>query len=251
MTTMKETRWRILMVEDEVPARRYLRKLLASRGDAEVVGEAMNVEDAFEIWQSQQPNLILLDIQLAHSSGFDLLPLLVPMPKVIFVTAFDQFAVRAFEVNAVDYLLKPVTAARLDQALSKASLLPAMMTEEPSTSPPYVASDSVFLQTSRSLMVVTMDQITSIRADGNFTHVSLVDGSVHFISRLIGEWCRRLPEEIFVRLDRSTLVNRHHMRGIRWISRDHGQLLLTGAMEEGMSLGRTALVRAKELLKDE
>lgn len=109
---------RALMVEDEDDAREYLRGLLKAHPDVEIVGEAENVTEAIGKFKELKPDLIFLDVQMPKRDGFSLLPELRPAPDIIFVTAYDTFAVKAFEVNAVDFLLKPISAERLALALA-------------------------------------------------------------------------------------------------------------------------------------
>src|ERR1700674_2427526 len=108
-----------MIIDDEPPARRELRRLLTDFSWVEVVGEAGNVDQAAEMVESLTPELLFLDIQMPGGSGFDLLTRLEHLPEVIFTTAYDEHAVRAFEVDALDYLLKPIDPARLAEALGR------------------------------------------------------------------------------------------------------------------------------------
>ena len=110
---------RVALVDDEPPARERLATLLADHPRVRIIGEAGDVPEAARLCAELRPDLIFLDIQMQRASGFELLPLLTTNPSIIFVTAFDRFAVRAFEVNALDYLLKPVHPDRLAMALER------------------------------------------------------------------------------------------------------------------------------------
>jgi len=117
---------RVLIVDDEAPARARLRQMLASQPDAEIAGEAETGVQAMELAASLHPDLILLDIQMPGCTGIDVAACLPPpRPHIVFCTAFEQYAVDAFELRAVDYLLKPITRARLAQALDRVRALPA------------------------------------------------------------------------------------------------------------------------------
>lgn len=117
---------RVLIVDDEAPARARLRQMLASQPDAEIAGEAETGMQAMELAASLHPDLILLDIQMPGCTGIDVAACLPPpRPHIVFCTAFDQYAVEAFELRALDYLLKPITRARLAQALDRVRALPA------------------------------------------------------------------------------------------------------------------------------
>ena len=116
---MKQRNFRAIVVEDEELAREDFIRLLRNFDSVELVGEASNLTEATSICQSQNPDIVFLDIQLANESGFDLIEHLDSKTKIIFVTAYDEHAIKAFEVGAYDYLLKPVTTERLKQALEK------------------------------------------------------------------------------------------------------------------------------------
>src|SRR5215471_1373476 len=117
---------RVLIADDEAPARSRLRQMLAAHADIEIAGEAETGAQAMELATTLRPDLLLLDIQMPGSTGIDVAACLPePRPHVIFCTAFDQYAVDAFELHAVDYLLKPVTRARLAQALDRVRTTPA------------------------------------------------------------------------------------------------------------------------------
>src|SRR5262245_45999515 len=127
-----------LIVYDEPPARRELRRLLADFPWVEIVGEAGNVEDAADQVAALSPGLLLLDIHMPGGSGFDLLARLDYLPQVIFTTAHDEHAVRAFEVNALDYLLKPIDPRRLAAALAK-------VRHAPEAAPPGAMLEQIFV----------------------------------------------------------------------------------------------------------
>src|SRR5437763_7292678 len=110
---------RILIVDDEAPARARLRQMLAELPDIEIAGEAETGVDAMQLASEAKPDVLLLDIQMPGCSGLDVAACLSPRPHIVFCTAFDQYAVDAFELNAVDYLLKPISRARLTQALDR------------------------------------------------------------------------------------------------------------------------------------
>jgi two-component system, LytTR family, response regulator len=206
---------RALIVDDEAPARELLRALLACHRNVDVVGEADCATDAASLYMDLRPDIVFLDVQMPDGDGFSLLPKLRPIPAVIFVTAYDKFAVRAFEVNAVDYLLKPVRAERLADALQRIEHLPS-----PARGGPYSHDDRIFLRSDSEMRLVFVTQIAGIKADGNYTRVHLTDGSSAFIRRGITQWERLLPVPYFLRVDRSLIL---HLRAVRRlvIAADH------------------------------
>ena len=113
-----------LIVDDERLARLELRRLLAAHPEVEIVGEERNAEEALELAPNLAPDVLFLDIQMPGMTGFDLLERLEDVPQVIFTTAYDAYALKAFEVNALDYLLKPIAPARLEAALAKVRIAP-------------------------------------------------------------------------------------------------------------------------------
>ena len=225
--------WRTLIIDDEPPARKHLRRLLAEHPQIEVVGEASGIVEAIEMCEKYQPGLLFLDVQMPRATGFDLLPKLTPVPKIVFVTAHEEFALRAFEVNAVDYLMKPVFADRLALALKRILSGSGL---DPAADDPLEAGDAVFLQSGRTLRMVPLRQIVCIVAEGNYSTVVLSDG-------------KRLPSSLFVRLDRSILVNLTHLLEVKIIDRDAGHLHLTGR-KEPLMLGRTAINRVRLSLQE-
>lgn len=236
---------RLLLVDDEKPARRRLRALLADQAGVEVVGEAESAAEAARQCAELHPDVLLLDVQMPRGDGFSLLPLLTPpLPRVIFVTAHDEYAVRAFEVNAVDYLLKPVSAERLQAALARL--------ERPTPPAPRSAlakEDRVLLSGGTVLRFVAVHEICAVEADGNYGRVRLPEGKSVFVSRPLGEWESLLPAPPFVRVERSLLVNVERVRALRVEHRGAGWLQV-GEAGEPLPLGRAALARLRPLLRE-
>jgi two-component system, LytTR family, response regulator len=234
---------RALIVDDEAPARELLGALLACHRNVEVVGEADCATAAASLYADLRPDIVFLDVQMPNGDGFSLLPKLRPMPAVIFVTAYDKFAVRAFEVNAVDYLLKPVRPERLADALQRIVHSPT-----PVQMGPYSYDDRIFLRSDSEMRLVFVTQITAIEADGNYTRVHLADGSSAFVRRGITEWERLLPTPFFLRIDRSLIL---HLRAVRKIVIETDQDV---AEVEGFGspiiLSRRASIRLRRALRE-
>lgn len=204
----------------------------------EIVGEAGDVESARETCARVSPDLIFLDIQLPRGSGFDLLPLLTGNPAVIFVTASDKHALKAFDVNALDYLLKPIHPDRLAMALSRV--------EVPATRPPI--GDLVALEEARGLRFVPISSIVHIAAEGNYTHVHLSDGPSGFVRRSLAEWEKLLSKHEFLRLDRSLLIRLGAVQHFHAESRDSASLVLKGK-DVPVLLGRRAALNLRRAMK--
>jgi two-component system, LytTR family, response regulator len=233
-------------VDDERLARRELRHLLeAGHPDAvRVVGEAESVHTAAELVRTMDADLVFLDVQLAGESGLDLLERLDPTVAVIFVTAFDRYAVRAFEVNALDYLLKPVAPDRLSRAVARlergaaAAVAPA--------SPPLGRQDRLFLRCENRMGFVTVGDIVAISADGDYSTVLTVDGHSARLRKPLREWEARLPSATFARIHRSTICNLNLVERVEEWSHLSYHLHLRGLREPLlMSRRYAARVRAK------
>jgi two-component system, LytTR family, response regulator len=231
---------RVLIVDDEHLARQAMRRLLAAHPEVEVAGEAESIETALAAIRHSAPDLVFLDIELGSGDGFDLLSRLERPPVVVFVTAYAEYAVEAFEVNAVDYLLKPVTPERLAESLTRAE---RRLGVAASASPPRV----IALRTPKQTVVVPPGDIAALRADGDFTHVLLADQAPVMIWRTLSHFEELLPAPPFLRVSRSLIINRERLRKIDSPSRDSVQITLDGVAEP-MVLGRTAAARLREAL---
>jgi len=240
-----QTVLRALIVDDEAPARELLQDLLAVHRNVKVVGETNCAAAAVSLFTDLHPDLIFLDVQMPKGDGFSILPKLQPLPAVIFVTAYDQFAVRAFEVNAVDYLLKPVRPERLANALQRIGHSP-----RPVQAGPFLHGDQIFLRSDSGTRLVFVTEISGIEAEGNYTRVHLADGSSTFIRRGIAEWESLLPKPFFLRADRSLII---HLQAVTKVvlesRRDHLAVEVQG-FEASISLSHRAAVRLRRALRE-
>ena len=201
---------RALLVDDERLARSQLRTMLAEHPSVEVVGEARAVPQAVEAVRSLRPDVVFLDIEMPGASGFDLLQELESRCQTIFVTAHDRFAVRAFNVNALDYLLKPVERERLARAVQKLSF---RLASPQRAAWPLNASDYLFVSNSSSARLIQIYRIKYILAAGPYSEIFSDDGNKWMMLRSMKEWQARLPSKKFARIHRSTLVN------LDWVDR--------------------------------
>ncbi len=233
-----------MLVDDERLARQALRRALSKIPAIEVIGEADSVAAAREILAREPLDAIFLDVQMPRASGFELFTAGSISPKVIFVTAHSEHAARAFDVEAVDYLLKPVRATRLAVAVNR--LRAACEGTNPSEEN-YEATDRICLQTPERTVVATVSQIVALEADGDFTRVSVSGDMPLMICRSLGSYEQVLPTKTFVRVDRSLMVNRHLVRRWRRVSRDEGLIWLEGK-EDPVRLGRAAQARLRKAL---
>ena len=161
-----------LIVDDERLARKELSSLLDDFKNVTVVGEAINADDAVQKIQELKPDLLFLDIQMPGKSGFDLLEMLDAVPEVIFTTAYDEYALKAFEVNALDYLLKPVQKERLQESISKLLVkLASLSDDSPAKSAQLGVSDQVFVKDGDRCWFVRLEDVRLFESDGNYIKV--------------------------------------------------------------------------------
>jgi len=226
-----------LLIDDERLARNELRRLLAVHPDIEVVGEAVDVEDAMEKVAALKPGLIFLDVQMPGADGFSLLERLEPpLPAVIFTTAYDEFAVKAFEFNALDYLLKPVDPNRLVAALEKLRSREVAAHSEGGTGPaPRLAlEDKVFVREGDRCWFVPVKNLRLLESEGNYTRLYFDDQKPQLF-RSLTAMEERLDPRNFFRANRKQVINLTWVEGIEpWFS---GGLLvkLKGGMKVELS----------------
>ena len=197
--------WRTIIIDDERLARLQLCNLLSHFEIIKVIAEADNVPSGVEIVNDLQPELIFLDIQMPRESGFDLLQQINFLPKIVFVTAFDQYAIRAFEVNALDYLLKPINPQRLAQAVARLSA--DRQEEFTETVKPLEYDDYLFIAVGEQADFIKVSTIVCIRADGVYSEVLMKDGRKLVLHKSLKQWLKQLPAKHFVQVHRSTVIN--------------------------------------------
>ena len=212
-------RFTAILVDDERLARKELRSMLAEHEIIEVVGEAETVAQATELVHAKQPDVIFLDIQLPGETGFDLLEKMSPACKIIFVTAFDAYAIRAFEVNALDYLLKPINPARLAQAIER------LTTHEPALVPSVrdlEYEDRLFIEVDERSRLLKVSDIIVIAAMGDYSQILSCDGQKSLVLKSLKDWEDRLPAKHFTRIHRSTIVNLEYVERVEsWFNRSY------------------------------
>jgi len=208
-----------IIVDDERLARAELRLLLADCAEILFVGEAQNLSEAVSLIEVNKPDVVFLDIQLASENGFDLLEKTEKDFKLIFVTAFDEFAIRAFEINAIDYLLKPINPERLAKTLDR-----LFETEEKRavTDRKLAYEDRLFIEIGERSRFLKISSIKYICADGDYAHVFTDEGKKHLIAKSLKEWEDRLPEKHFIRIHRSNIVNLEFIEKVEtWFGRSY------------------------------
>lgn len=227
-----------VVVDDERLARHELGTLLRDAADVEIVGEAATVDEAAKLMEAVQPDILFLDIAMPGRNGFELLESLPqPRPFVIFTTAFPSFAVRAFEEDAVDYLLKPISPRRLGDSLEKVRLRISgggararTAASDAASELPLSPEDHVFVREGERCWLVPVRSIRELEAEGNYTRVHF-DGGSPLLYRTLVSMEARLPEKLFLRANRSQLVNLSFIESVEpWFS---------GAIKVRLKGGRT------------
>lgn len=215
---------RTMLIDDERLARDELRNLLADHPECAIVGEAANVTEALQHVPRLRPDLLFLDIEMPGRNGFALLEQLPPpLPQVIFTTAYDAFALRAFEVNALDYLLKPVHPQRLALALERlrdvSAAAPADTSAHLPTDPPTLhENDRVFVREGDRCWFVPLSSIRLFEANGNHTRLHF-DDVQPLLYRTLRALEERLPQRLFLRANRAQIVNTTFIETVQpWFS---------------------------------
>jgi len=200
-----------LIVDDERLARKDLISLLKTYDQVTVVGEADSVPAAVKAIQKLNPDVIFLDIQMPGESGFNLLDKADVEAQIIFVTAYDEYAIRAFEVNALDYLLKPVNPDRLAKALER---LENREDELPARGRALAYDDRLFLMMGPHFKFLKVSSILNIKAAADYSEVQTVEGAKGLVLKSMKEWETRLPARHFLRIHRSTLINMEYIEKV-------------------------------------
>ncbi len=231
-----------VIIDDERRARKALTTLLADHPFIELCGEAENADKGMTLIEQTHPDLIFLDIQMPRKTGFDMLEELETDASIIFVTAFDQYAIRAFEVNAVDYLLKPVLPERLEQTLQRVTGNAPRITPQKLTT-----EDSIRIDADRKIIFRKVADLLAIQSDGDYTQLLFHDRE-YLVNQSMTDWEHLLPFERFNRIDRTQIINVDQISELKIRNRNHAILQLENR-KTPLEIGRTALKRVRKLLK--
>ena len=236
-----------IIIDDERLARNELKKLLEQHSDITIIDEASNVDEAIEKIDLSRPDLIFLDIQMPGKTGFDLLSEIEKSPRVIFTTAYDEFALKAFEVNALDYLLKPIDPKRLADAIQK--LQTEIALEQSSllgvSRGPLTEVDQVFVKDGERCWFVKLADIRLFESVGNYAKVYFSTNKP-LILKSLNALEERLDDRVFFR------VNRKHIINLHWIEKIepyfNGGLLVELKGGEKIEISRRQTVKFKEMM---
>ncbi|HVW03849.1 MAG TPA: LytTR family DNA-binding domain-containing protein [Vicinamibacterales bacterium] len=248
----EERTLRAVIVDDEEPARMAVRQGLAELGGVEIIAECANGFEAVKVVAESRPDVVLLDVQMPKLDGFEVLELIGREVPVIFVTAYDEFALRAFEVHAVDYLLKPFTTDRLAAAIARVRQRAAAAAPAPSPSaiaasarPPGATIDRVVVRDGAQVHVLPLDKIDYVEAQDDYVafHVA---GRTILKDQTLGDLESRLDARRFVRIHRSYLLNIERLSRVELYAKDSRVAILVDGTK--LPVSRSGYQRLQALL---
>ena len=230
-----------IIVDDERLARKELQNLLAKYPSIEIIGEYDNAEDAITEIEKQKPDLVFLDIHMPGKDGFGVLEELIYVPQVIFVTAYDEYAIKAFEVNALDYLLKPIQPERLDEAINKLS---AQLQSNEATINKLNANDQVFVKDGEKCWFVKLEDVPMFESEGNYVRVYF-KGNKPLILKSLNNLANKLDEDVFFRANRKFIINLNWVEDVEnWFN---GGLMVKLKTGEKIEISRRQATKLKEM----
>lgn len=242
---------RTIIIDDERLAREELKKLLKDYHEIEIIDEAKNPEEAIEKIKALKPDLIFLDVQMPGMTGFDMLKKLDEIPKVVFITAHDEFALKAFDVKALDYVLKPVDPARLEETMQKLMVnddefqSSAGAPKSDRATRPLTITDTIFIKDGEKCYYVPLEKVRKFESDGNYVKVYF-EGSRPLILRSLNSLEERLDPEHFFRANRKFIIN------LNWISMIenwfNGGLQVELKEGEKVEISRRQAIKFKEMM---
>ncbi|MDN4166163.1 LytTR family transcriptional regulator DNA-binding domain-containing protein [Cytophagales bacterium LB-30] len=238
---------RTLLVDDERLARKELSSLLENHPEIEIVGEAVNADDANEKIAQLNPDLLFLDIQMPGKTGFDLLEMLDSVPNVIFTTAYDEYAIKAFEYNALDYLLKPIQPERLADAIKKVQKKQQQQEEAivRSREQKLGLNDQVFVKDGDKCWFVRLSDVRLFESDGNYIKVYF-ENFKPMIHKSLNALDERLDERAFFRASRKHIINLSWVEGIEtWFN---GGLLVRMRGGDKIEVSRRQAAKFKDMM---
>ncbi len=235
-----------LVVDDERLARSEMIRLLAAFADVQVVGEALNADDAAEKIRTLGPDVLFLDVEMPGSDVFAMLESLERAPHVVFTTAYNQYAVQAFECSALDYLLKPVEGRRLEKAIERLRRLCAAVDPGQAEGKPHLGEeDRIFLRDGERCWFVRLGDVRLFESEGNYARLFLDKGGRPLVLRSLNYLQRRLDPAVFFRASRKHIVNLRWVTKIVPVENERLQISLDGKLTIVVSRRQSAQFRQR------
>jgi two-component system LytT family response regulator len=243
---------RALIIEDEAPARELIKYMLRDHPEIEVAGECADGFCGAREIKEKHPDLVFLDIQMPKLTGFELLEVLDERPEVIFTTAFDQYAIRAFESNAVDYLLKPFSKERFDDALAKALSRISKEEPEPEKIEKLIATAGaaeeyltrLVFRKGTGIKIIPLNMISYLAAEDDYVMIYYSEGKA-LKPQTMRYYEEHLPPDLFVRVHRSYIVNVEHITRLEPYSKDNYVAVLKSGEKIPVSRSGYKMLREK------
>jgi two-component system LytT family response regulator len=238
-----------ILIDDEPLARAMLKEMLQELPDIQIVDECANGFDGIKSIQQHQPDLVFLDVQMPKINGFEMLELIENPPSVIFVTAFDEYAVQAFEVNAVDYLLKPIEPNRLQKAVEKIKAQGTKVTAQGESQSPAILlpeqTQRVVVKENGEIRIIPLDQLIYLEAADDYVKVHTKD-KYYLKYQTMARFEQQLPAHQFIRIHRSFIVNTNFINKIELLEKEQYIILLNNG--KNLPISKTGYGKLKTFL---
>ena len=242
--------WKVIIIDDEQLARQRLIRLIKPHNEIELIAEAANGLEGLNLIEKLKPNLIFLDIEMPALNGFEMLSKLSQQPKVVFTTAYNQYAIKAFEENSIDYLLKPIEVERLEITLNKLKQHSAEIKQISFESlfmqfQPKIAIKTLTVKIGDKILLIKLNDITFIEADDRYVFIHTMEGKKHLTEYTLSALEEKLPDE-FMRISRSTILNINLIKEIRKGFNGSKYFIINNSQESRLSSSRSYLSSIKE-----
>jgi two-component system LytT family response regulator len=242
---------RAIIVEDEKPARELVKAFLKNHEDIELICECDNGFDGVKAINEMKPDIVFLDIQMPKLTGFEMIELLDEVPEVVFTTAFDQYALKAFELSAVDYLMKPFSKQRFSEAIDKVFSRISLKKEKPKVKEfanqlkeEAEEIERIFVKTGSKIDVVPVPEIIRIESEDDYVEIFTPKGK--FLKKETMNYLEKvMPTETFVRVHRSSIININHIQKIEKYGKDSSMVILKDGSRVNVSKSRIKDLRSQ------
>ncbi|TRW24711.1 response regulator transcription factor [Flavobacterium zepuense] len=236
---------KVIIVEDSRLARNELKELIKKHPQLEVIGEAENVDIAYQMITDKRPDLIFLDINMPGKNGFELLEMLEEVPITVFTTAFDEYAIKSFEYNALDYLLKPINEKRFADAVDKVQVKVATAARDAIVIEYLNENSQIFIKDGEKCWLVKIGEVFLFEIVGNYTRVYFKDCKP-LIYKSLNQIEERLPQHLFFRANRQQVINLQYIKSVdNWFN---GKLKATMQNGSEIEISRRQSALFKDML---